>query len=106
MRLASQLSLHIRRADLVPGTDDCGDYVVVKNAAKVAVTGRKADQKIYRHHTQFPGGLKEIPFKVMLERNPEEVRSGSDSPSLCYASLAWRACVPAVDQIVHAVLLC
>lgn len=45
------------------------------------MTGRKADQKIYRHHTQFPGGLKEIPFKVMLERNPEEVRSGSHTLS-------------------------
>ena len=53
--------------------DDCGDYVVVKNARKVTVTGKKADQKLYRHHTQFPGGLKEIPYKTMLDRNPEEV---------------------------------
>lgn len=57
--------------------DDCGDYVVVKNARKVTVTGKKADQKLYRHHTQFPGGLKEIPYKTMLDRNPEEVRRPS-----------------------------
>ena len=39
----------------------------------MTVTGKKADQKLYRHHTQFPGGLKEIPYKTMLDRNPEEV---------------------------------
>lgn len=39
------------------------------------MTGRKADQKLYRHHSGFPGGLKEIPFKVLLEQKPEEVRS-------------------------------
>jgi large subunit ribosomal protein L13 len=59
--------------DLALLQDDCGDYVVVKNARKVTVTGKKADQKLYRHHTQFPGGLKEIPYKTMLDRNPEEV---------------------------------
>lgn len=44
------------------------------NARLVAVTGRKADQKLYRHHSGFPGGLKEIPYKTMLETKPEEVR--------------------------------
>jgi len=61
--------------------DDCGDYVVVKNAKKVRVTGRKAEQKLYRHHTQFPGGLKEIPYATMLDRKPEEVRPRSSTPS-------------------------
>jgi large subunit ribosomal protein L13 len=62
-----------------PGTDDCGDYVVVTNARAVAVTGRKADQKLYRHHSGFPGGLKEIPYKTMMEKKPEEARR---SPAL------------------------
>lgn len=37
------------------------------------MTGKKSDQLIYRHHTMFPGGLKEIPYETMLERKPEEV---------------------------------
>lgn len=53
---------------------DCGDYVCVTNARKVLVTGRKADQIIYRHHTMYPGGLKEIEYKKMMERKPDEVR--------------------------------
>jgi len=53
--------------------DDCGDYVVVRNATKVRVTGKKQDQLVYRHHTMFPGGLKEIPFKTMMEKKPENV---------------------------------
>ncbi|GJN88165.1 hypothetical protein Rhopal_001130-T1 [Rhodotorula paludigena] len=74
-RLATRIAIVLmgKHKPIYDQANDCGDYVVVKNAAKVAVTGRKADQKIYRHHTQFPGGLKEIPFKVMLERNPEEI---------------------------------
>lgn len=60
--------------------DDCGDYVVVTNTRAVVVTGRKADQKLYRHHSGFPGGLKEIPYKKMMESKPEEVSS-----RLCFA---------------------
>ncbi|WFD38771.1 54S ribosomal protein L23, mitochondrial [Malassezia japonica] len=52
---------------------DAGDYVVVTNASHVAVTGKKAEQKVYRHHTMYPGGLKEIPFKAMLQSKPEEI---------------------------------
>lgn len=50
------------------------------NARQVVVTGRKADQKLYRHHSGFPGGLKEIPYKTLMENKPEEVcffRSGA-----------------------------
>jgi len=50
-----------------------GDHVVVVNAEKVKLTGNKIDQKIYRHHSGYPGGLKEIPIRVMLQRRPEEV---------------------------------
>jgi large subunit ribosomal protein L13 len=52
---------------------DCGDHVVVVNAEQVKLTGNKIDQKMYRHHSGFPGGLKEIPIRVMLQRRPEEV---------------------------------
>lgn len=52
---------------------DCGDYVVVTNARKIRVTGKKAEQKLYRHHTMYPGGLKEIQYKDMMQRKPDEV---------------------------------
>ncbi|GAB5590827.1 54S ribosomal protein L23 [Umbelopsis nana] len=52
---------------------DCGDHVVVINAKEIAVTGKKWDQKLYRHHTGYPGGLKEIPMSRIMERNPEKV---------------------------------
>ncbi|KAI0257011.1 60S ribosomal protein L23 [Lactifluus subvellereus] len=55
-----------------PGVD-CGDYVVVTNASQVKVTGRKADQILYRKHTQYPGGLKEVKYKDMMEKKPDEV---------------------------------
>ena len=52
---------------------DCGDHVVVINAAKVVLTGRKAEQKVYHRHSGFPGGLKEIGVKKVLAERPEEV---------------------------------
>ena len=52
---------------------DTGDFVVVVNAEKVKVTGRKLDQKIYYSHSQYPGGLKEETLRELLERKPEEV---------------------------------
>jgi large subunit ribosomal protein L13 len=52
---------------------DCGDHVVVINAERVKLTGNKIDQKVYHHHSGYPGGLKEIPIRVMLQRRPEEV---------------------------------
>lgn len=54
-------------------TADCGDYVVVTNARQVAVTGKKAEQKVYRSHSQFPGGQKVVPYARMMERKPEMV---------------------------------
>lgn len=53
---------------------DCGDYVVVTNARNIKVTGKKSQQLVYRHHTMFPGGLKEIQYKDMMRRKPDEVR--------------------------------
>tara|TARA_R110000772_G_scaffold20205_4_gene56134 strand:- start:736 stop:1173 length:438 start_codon:yes stop_codon:yes gene_type:complete len=52
---------------------DTGDYVVVVNAEKVKVTGKKATDKMYHHHTLYPGGLKTRSFNEMIARNPEEV---------------------------------
>ncbi|EJU06675.1 ribosomal protein L13, partial [Dacryopinax primogenitus] len=52
---------------------DVGDRVVVTNAKHVVVTGNKADQIMYRHHTGRPGGLKEIPYKVMQEKRPDKI---------------------------------
>jgi large subunit ribosomal protein L13 len=52
---------------------DCGDHVVVINAERVRLTGNKIDQKMYRHHSGHPGGLKEIPIRRMMARQPAEV---------------------------------
>ncbi len=52
---------------------DCGDYVVVLNADKFRVTGKKMTDKIYYRHSFYPGGLKAISLKHLLERNPKKV---------------------------------
>jgi large subunit ribosomal protein L13 len=52
---------------------DCGDHVVVINAEQIKLTGNKIDQKVYYRHSGYPGGLKEIPVRVLLQRRPEEV---------------------------------
>lgn len=52
---------------------DCGDYVVVINAEKVSVTGKKESDKIYKRHSGYPGGLKEIPLGKLRDTNPEEI---------------------------------
>ncbi|OBZ83866.1 54S ribosomal protein L23, mitochondrial [Choanephora cucurbitarum] len=51
---------------------DCGDYVVVINAKDILVSGKKAEQKLYRHHTMHPGGLKEITFEKLQQKDPAE----------------------------------
>ena len=52
---------------------DCGDYVIVINADKIVLTGDKLNQKMYRHHTGYMGGLKETVAKDMLARKPERM---------------------------------
>lgn len=54
-------------------TVDAGDYVTVSNAAKIHLSGRKGTDKVYRHHSGFIGGLKEVPITRMQERRPEEI---------------------------------
>ena len=52
---------------------DCGDFVVIVNAEKVRVTGRKLDQKLYHRHSGYPGGLKSITLRDQLDKHPERV---------------------------------
>lgn len=74
-RLASQTAQLLRgkhRPTFAPHLDN-GDFVVIVNAAKVKVTGNKLQQKLYRRHSGYPGGLRETSLEHMLERHPERV---------------------------------
>lgn len=53
--------------------NDMGDVVVAINAKKVAVTGKKADDKTYTYYSGYPGGLRKVTFKTLLEKKPEEI---------------------------------
>tara|TARA_B100001175_G_scaffold220560_1_gene187716 strand:- start:2262 stop:2705 length:444 start_codon:yes stop_codon:yes gene_type:complete len=74
-RLASQIAKHLIGKNSVQYTPsvDVGDFIVVYNAEKIILKGNKAEQKIYYRHSGYPGGLKEIKFKTMLEKNPEYI---------------------------------
>ena len=50
---------------------DTGDYIIVVNAEKIVLTGKKLDQKLYRHHTGYPGGLKEMTYRRLMATKPE-----------------------------------
>ena len=52
---------------------DCGDYVIVVNAEKIVTTGRKLDEKVYYHHSDYVGGMKETTLRQMLNTHPERV---------------------------------
>lgn len=74
-RLASEVATLIRgkhKATYTPFLN-CGDFVVVINAEKVRLTGKKSQEKIYWHHTGYAGGAKGIPADVMRARNPERI---------------------------------
>ena len=74
-RMASEVAAILRGKNKPTFTPhiDCGDYVIVINAEKVAVTGKKRQEKIYKRHTGYPGGLRELTFEQLLEKHPEEV---------------------------------
>ncbi|MDR1165675.1 MAG: 50S ribosomal protein L13 [Deltaproteobacteria bacterium] len=74
-RLASALAMKLRGKDkpIFTPHNDVGDFIVVVNAAKVRFTGRKLEQKVYRHYTGYIGGLKEVLAKNLLEKKPREV---------------------------------
>lgn len=74
-RLAAEVAKVLRgknKAIFTPHAD-CGDYVIVVNAEKIKVTGKKLDQKIYYHHSDYVGGMKEATLREMLQRHPDRV---------------------------------
>lgn len=74
-RLASEIARLLRgktKPQYTPHVDT-GDFVIVVNADKVSVSGRKAEQKLYRRHTGYPGGLKEVTYEQMMDRKPAEI---------------------------------
>lgn len=74
-RLASEVANVLRGKNKPIYTPhiDTGDYVIVVNAEKVKVTGKKLDQKIYYHHSEYVGGMKETTLKEMMQKKPEFV---------------------------------
>ncbi len=74
-RLASEVAAILRGKKKPAFTPfiDTGDYVIIVNAEKIAVTGKKLSDKVYRHHTGWTGGLKETSLSEMLAKKPEEV---------------------------------
>ena len=74
-RLASEAAALIRgkhKPQFTPHVDT-GDFVIVINAEKVEVTGKKRKEKIYKRHTGYPGGLREVTFEKLQARKPEEI---------------------------------
>ena len=74
-RLASEVAKVLRGKNKPTFTPhlDTGDYVIVVNAEKVSVTGRKLDQKIYYRHSEYVGGMKETTLREMMAKKPEKV---------------------------------
>jgi large subunit ribosomal protein L13 len=72
-RLSTRIATVIRGKHKPPFTPhlDVGDFVVVVNAEKIRLTGQKLDKKLYRRHSEYPGGLTEIPYRRLLETHPE-----------------------------------
>ena len=74
-RVAAQAAVLLRgkhKVTFAPHVD-CGDCVIVTNASKVVLTGKKLTDKFYRHHTGHIGGLKEVSYGELLEKNPEKL---------------------------------
>ena len=74
-RLATEIARRLRgkhKAEYTPHVDT-GDYIIVTNAEKVMVTGRKFKEKIYYNHSGFPGGIKSITFNKLQEKNPTRI---------------------------------
>lgn len=72
-RLAAEVAKRLRgkhKPEFTPHVDT-GDYIVIVNADKVRVTGKKSTDKVYYSHSNFPGGLKEITFEKLIDRAPE-----------------------------------
>ena len=74
-RMAAEIAMVLRgkRKPIYTPHVDCGDYVIVINAEKVEVTGKKRKEKIYKRHTGYPGGLREMTFEKLQAKKPEEI---------------------------------
>ena len=74
-RLASEVAKVLRGQNKPTFTPhmDCGDYVIIVNADKVKVTGKKLDQKIYYNHSEYVGGMRETTLREMMAKKPEKV---------------------------------
>jgi large subunit ribosomal protein L13 len=74
-RLASEVASILRgkKKPIYTPHIDTGDYVIIINAEKVEVTGKKRKDKIYKRHTGYPGGLKEVTFDKLQAKHPEEI---------------------------------
>ena len=74
-RLASEVASILRGKNKPTYTPnmDTGDYVIIVNAEKIKLTGNKREQKEYKYHTGYPGGLKSVSYDVLLDKNPEKV---------------------------------
>lgn len=72
-RVASQVASILRGKNkpIFTPNVDTGDYVIVINAEKAVLTGKKLDQKLMRHHSLYPGGLKETPYREVMAKKPE-----------------------------------
>ena len=68
--LAADLLRGKRKPEYTPHAD-CGDFVIVINAEKAVLTGKKLEQKLYRHHTGWVGGLKEVKYRLLMQDKPE-----------------------------------
>lgn len=68
--VAAMLLRGKHKAEFTPHVD-CGDFVIIVNAEKAVLTGKKLEQKYYRHHTGWVGGLKEVQYKTMMAEKPE-----------------------------------
>lgn len=88
-RLASEIAtlLKGKHKPVYSPSVDCGDYVIVINAEKIQVTGRRLDQKKYYHHSGYVGGLSEITLREQLERHPTRVLKSAVSGMLPKNSL-------------------
>lgn len=88
-RLASKIAMIVRgknKATFTPHLN-CGDHVVVINAAKIKVTGNKMTKKIYRNHTNYPGGLKETTMQELLQKHPAAILEKAVKGMLPHRSL-------------------
>jgi len=74
-RLATEIAHRLRgkhRASFTPH-ENTGDFIIVINASKIKVTGNKVQDKIYYHHTEYPGGIKSESFGKLIKRKPERI---------------------------------